>query len=80
MAAKAMCCNGSSMRSVLIKHKLLIASFLGILLGFVIGFGLRPLDLSKEAILWIGIWGELFLRMLKLIILPLLITSLIVGK
>lgn len=41
------------------------------------GTSLRPLHLSKDTILLISYPGELFLRMLKLMTLPLLISSII---
>lgn len=40
---------------------------------------LRPFDLNQNMILLISYPGELFMRILKLIILPLIITSLIAG-
>lgn len=43
------------------------------------GFCLRPLRLSPDYIILISYPGELFLRILKLITLPLIISSLIAG-
>lgn len=43
----------------------------------ITGFSLRPLNLSKDQIHLTSYPGELFLRMLKLLTLPLLISSLI---
>ncbi|XP_041359636.1 neutral amino acid transporter A-like [Gigantopelta aegis] len=51
----------------------------GIVVGFGVGFGVRQLNPSKDAIMWIGIAGELFMRMLRLMILPLIICCLISG-
>jgi Na+/H+-dicarboxylate symporter len=48
--------------------------------GLVSGVGLRPLHLSPDAILLVSYPGELFMRLLKLMILPLVIASLIAGK
>lgn len=46
----------------------------------VAGFGLRPLDLGDDAVMLISYPGELFMRLLKLMILPLVIASLISGE
>lgn len=43
------------------------------------GFSLRPLSLNKDAVMLISYPGELFMRLLKLMILPLIIASLISG-
>ncbi|XP_025159971.1 excitatory amino acid transporter 2 isoform X3 [Harpegnathos saltator] len=47
---------------------------------FSSGFGLRPLDLGDDAVMLISYPGELFMRLLKLMILPLVIASLISGS
>lgn len=44
------------------------------------GFSLRPLHLGNDAIMLISYPGELFMRILKLMILPLVISSLIAGS
>lgn len=44
------------------------------------GFGLRPLNLSEKSIVLLSYPGELFMRILKLLILPLIISSLIAGS
>lgn len=43
------------------------------------GFSLRSLDLSQDSIILISYPGELFMRVLKMLILPLIISSLITG-
>ncbi len=58
----------------------MLATLIAVMLGVVVGFALRPAQLGYEAKAWIAIWGELFLRMLKLIILPLVMSCLVVGK
>lgn len=47
---------------------------------FVTGFGLRPYKLGSDALMLISYPGELFMRLLKLMILPLIIASLIAGS
>ncbi|XP_036341061.1 uncharacterized protein LOC118750446 [Rhagoletis pomonella] len=45
-----------------------------------VGFSLRPLNLHEDSIMLISYPGELFMRVLKLMILPLIISSLIAGS
>lgn len=44
------------------------------------GLGLRPYHLGPDALMIISYPGELFMRLLKLMILPLIIASLIAGS
>lgn len=44
------------------------------------GLTLRPLNLSSDTITLISYPGELFLRTLKLMVLPFIISCLIIGK
>ncbi|XP_041367643.1 excitatory amino acid transporter-like [Gigantopelta aegis] len=59
---------------------LLILSLAGVGVGFVVGFLVRLAEPSEEAILWTGLPGELYMRMLKATILPLIISSVISGS
>jgi len=58
---------------------LLVFTFIGVILGAVIGVLLRPAKLSEKHILLLSYPGELFMRLLGLMILPLIIASLITG-
>ncbi len=58
----------------------MLATLAAVILGVVVGFALRHAQMGYEGKAWIAIWGELFLRMLKLIILPLVMSCLVVGK
>ena len=51
----------------------------GVVGGFGLGIGLRPLNLDDSTIDLLAYPGELFMRLLKLMILPLIIASLITG-
>ena len=62
------------------KNLLLVLTFSGVFLGLIIGVVLRSADLDKQTILYIAYPGELFMRLLKLMILPLIIASLITGN
>uniref|UniRef100_A0A6M2DR11 Amino acid transporter n=1 Tax=Xenopsylla cheopis TaxID=163159 RepID=A0A6M2DR11_XENCH len=67
-------------RKWLSENLLLMVTLSGVILGVVIGFGLRPAHLDEESIMLISYPGELFMRVLKLMILPLVIASLISGS
>ncbi|XP_046381640.1 excitatory amino acid transporter-like [Haliotis rufescens] len=61
------------------RDALLLLTIAGIVVGFGVGFGVRELHPSKDALMWIGMPGELFLRMLRMMILPLIVCSVISG-
>jgi Na+/H+-dicarboxylate symporter len=44
------------------------------------GFILRPFELSSDAVMLMSYPGELFMRLLKLLILPLIVASITAGK
>jgi len=58
---------------------LLVLTVGGVLVGTAVGFVLRPHNLSEETIMLISFPGDVLMRMLKMIILPLIISSLISG-
>ena len=58
---------------------LLLFTFTGVILGAILGFGLKSFNPSEKSILLISYPGELFMRLLQLMILPLIIASLITG-
>ncbi|XP_049823798.1 excitatory amino acid transporter isoform X2 [Aethina tumida] len=62
------------------ENLLFIITLLGVIIGIAAGFGLRSLELSESSIILISYPGELFMRVLKLIILPLIISSLVAGS
>ncbi|XP_033358487.1 excitatory amino acid transporter isoform X2 [Bombus vosnesenskii] len=67
-------------RKFMRENLLLIVTLSGVLFGVILGFGLRPLSLGDDAVMLISYPGELFMRLLKLMILPLVIASLISGS
>ncbi|CAD1470846.1 unnamed protein product, partial [Heterotrigona itama] len=67
-------------RKFMRENLLLIVTLSGVLFGVILGFGLRPLGLGDDAVMLISYPGELFMRLLKLMILPLVIASLISGS
>lgn len=67
-------------RKFMRENLLLVVTLSGVLFGVTLGFGLRPLGLGDDAVMLISYPGELFMRLLKLMILPLVIASLISGS
>ncbi|XP_025420081.1 excitatory amino acid transporter 2 isoform X2 [Sipha flava] len=60
-------------------NRFLICILFSVILGVALGLTLRPLHLSSESITLISYPGELFLRTLKLMVLPFIISCLIIG-
>ena len=56
-----------------------ILTVAGVVLGAILGFSIRPLEPSDETIMLISFPGDILMRMLKMLILPLIVTSLICG-
>ena len=52
---------------------------LAVVIGAVVGLTLRSLRTSDDVTAWIQIFGELLLRMFKVIALPLIISCLVSG-
>ena len=55
-------------------------TILSVIIGLLLGFLLRGHDLSQETIVLINFPGEIFMQILKLMILPLMFASLVAGK
>lgn len=65
--------------AIIRQNLLVVLTLLGAAAGFIIGFAVRQYRSSDSAILWIGMLGELYVRMLKMMIVPLVICSVISG-
>lgn len=61
------------------EYWLLIFTVIGVVLGILIGLGIRRLNPSVQTQMLITFPGELFMRALKMLILPLITSSLISG-
>ncbi|XP_046551623.1 excitatory amino acid transporter-like [Haliotis rubra] len=63
-----------------LRHKaLLISTIIAVVLGIVAGIMCRSLKPTPDAIQLVQFPGELFLRMLKMLMLPLIVASIITG-
>ncbi|XP_046572164.1 LOW QUALITY PROTEIN: excitatory amino acid transporter-like [Haliotis rubra] len=60
-------------------HLLMAFILVGVVAGFGLGYGIRALEPSDDALMWIGLPGEMYMRMLQMMILPLIICSVITG-
>lgn len=67
-------------RKCVIHNTMLVVTLVGVVAGIALGFGLRPYQLGPDTLVLISYPGELFMRLLKLMILPLIIASLIAGS
>ncbi|KAJ6635585.1 putative sodium-dependent excitatory amino acid transporter glt-6 [Pseudolycoriella hygida] len=67
----------SKFMKVVKKNLLLLTTLAGVIIGIVLGMALRPLNLSDDQVMLISYPGEIFLRILKMLTLPLLISSLV---
>lgn len=61
------------------ENALLVLTIAGVVLGLVIGFLLRFSEFSEDTIMLISFPGDILMRMLKMLILPLIVSSLIAG-
>ncbi|KAI5938078.1 Excitatory amino acid transporter 5 [Manis javanica] len=66
-------------RDVCRRNRLLILSVLSVTVGCLLGFFLRTQRLSPQEISYFQFPGELLMRMLKMLILPLVVSSLMSG-
>lgn len=65
--------------SWLTKNMLLLMTMAGIVMGVIIGGVLRTADPSPDVIRYVGFPGELFMNMLKAMVLPLIAASIVSG-
>ncbi|XP_068175951.1 excitatory amino acid transporter 5 isoform X2 [Antennarius striatus] len=70
---------GRKMRNFLKRNGLLTLSVIAVLTGCALGFMLRGTHLSTQAKIYFSFPGELLMRMLKMLILPLITSSLMSG-
>uniref|UniRef100_A0A8C2PMK0 Amino acid transporter n=1 Tax=Cyprinus carpio TaxID=7962 RepID=A0A8C2PMK0_CYPCA len=71
------CC--PHLKGVCKQNGLLILSVLAVVIGCLLGFFLRSKNLSEQEVKYFQFPGELLMRMLKMLILPLVVSSLMSG-
>jgi len=67
------------LRGCIRSNLLVILTVAGVVTGVVIGLSVRSLHLSRLQVLYFSFPGELLLRLLKMIIIPLVVCSLVSG-
>ncbi|XP_052782586.1 excitatory amino acid transporter-like [Mya arenaria] len=65
--------------AVVKENALLVLTLVGVALGIGLGFAVRETNPSDTALMWLGLPGQLYLRLLKMMIVPLIVTSVISG-
>nr|XP_022336994.1 excitatory amino acid transporter-like [Crassostrea virginica]XP_022336995.1 excitatory amino acid transporter-like [Crassostrea virginica] len=71
------CCLITKFRESFRRHLLFILTLSAVIVGFTLGFTIRLAEPTSDTIAWLGMPGELFLRLLKMMIIPLLVCSVI---
>ncbi|XP_036817435.1 neutral amino acid transporter B(0) isoform X1 [Oncorhynchus mykiss] len=66
-------------KRLIMANFLVILTVAGVIIGVFIGLGVRNMELSRTQILYVGFPGELLIRLLKMIIIPLVVCSLVSG-
>ncbi|CAB1348622.1 unnamed protein product, partial [Coregonus sp. 'balchen'] len=67
-------------KRLVMANLLVILTVAGVIIGVFIGLGVRHMELSRTQVLYVGFPGELLIRLLKMIIIPLVVCSLVSGS
>uniref|UniRef100_A0A3Q3X2C1 Amino acid transporter n=1 Tax=Mola mola TaxID=94237 RepID=A0A3Q3X2C1_MOLML len=67
-------------KRVVMANLLVILTVAGVIVGVMIGLGVRNVSLTRTQIIYVGFPGELLIRLLKMIIIPLVVCSLVSGS
>ncbi|XP_061734601.1 neutral amino acid transporter B(0) isoform X1 [Nerophis ophidion] len=66
-------------KRIVAANLLVILTVVGVIIGVFIGLGVRNVALTRTQVIYIGFPGELLIRLLKMIIIPLVVCSLVSG-
>ena len=67
-------------KRIVMANLLVILTVAGVIIGVFIGLGVRNVELSQTQKIYVGFPGELLIRLLKMIIIPLVVCSLVSGS
>ncbi|XP_068456917.1 excitatory amino acid transporter 1-like [Clinocottus analis] len=73
------CNKRSNVVAFLMRNAFVMATMAGIALGFGLGFSLRHINMSATDVKYLTFPGELLMRLLQMMVLPLIISSVIAG-
>ncbi|XP_058492864.1 excitatory amino acid transporter 1-like [Solea solea] len=67
------------MKRFFMKNAFVILTVAAVIFGIILGFSLRPYKMTYREVTFLAFPGELLMRMLQMLVLPLLVSSLITG-